>query len=466
MALWGTTHIKQTNARGDVFYSYGSLASPSPIIYNESALDPCSPPNKSDNNDTGNVSNGEDEDLSGQFAGINLGDANVATREHRPRRRTEQTRGATRTNLNTQWEIDNLPIQGTPWATPNEEPIEGTGERVPDAGGLSDEHVALIALERAYQDLQLPIMDDGDGETQHNMVQVAVHFIFRALPCLDHIRKDMATFAHVYDAHALAEQFYIEYGVAIWGFGAGGGGNVDDQRMVRLETFFNALRAQDSTRSEAEEIEDKPLKQLVHLRRVTADASRALPSGVQPDASLAELYSALEIQTADNWVNNEFQRAVAQMMFQALSRVRDTVDSFPCSRPSGVLLEGVIERIMGRYARCLWPNSNARPNDVMLILHQYILVLLRTKMTRGEVGEDAIQRLDGFLGLEDGDAEEERSHVQDENREHGDLECTLAHMAEYESCSHSFQSAADLAAHLVKVHDWDQHLADEIAYDR
>lgn len=73
--------------------------------------------------------------------------------------------------------------------------------------------------------------------------------------------------------------------------------------------------------------------------------------------------------------------------------------------------------------------------------------------------------LDSFLGVDDADAEEESSGVHDEPEGHDGLECTLAHLAEHESCEETFGSAADLALHFVIVHDWDEDLADEVACD-
>ena len=237
--------------------------------------------------------------------------------------------------------------------------------------------------------------------------------------------------------------------------------------MTRLETFFAALRAQDTTRKEVEAFGDSALRQLVHRRRVAVYSSRVLPSGIKPNATLDELYCALEVQVADVWVNNEFPRAVAQMAFQALSHVREDIRSFPCARPSGVLIEGVLERIMGRYARSLWPNSTARPSDVVPILHQYILAMLRSNITREEVANIAIQALDGFLGLKDGDAEEARNHVQEDPREPAGLECTLRpeddNKVDNKSCLRRFASCMDLASHLVEIHDFEQHQADGIA---
>jgi len=64
--------------------------------------------------------------------------------------------------------------------------------------------------------LQLPFNEVNGGENQQCLVQLAVYFIFRTLPCLNHIREDMPFFGHIYDDRALAEQFYVDNGVAIW----------------------------------------------------------------------------------------------------------------------------------------------------------------------------------------------------------------------------------------------------------
>ena len=124
MALWGQTYIKQKNARGDVFYSYGSLASPSAGTNDKQVSESRSRFDGTDNNHSSNADRGEDAGLPEQLAEISLGDTNVVTREHQTRRRTEQNGGTTRAHQNTQWEID----KGTLWPL-NEEPAEATSER-------------------------------------------------------------------------------------------------------------------------------------------------------------------------------------------------------------------------------------------------------------------------------------------------------------------------------------------------
>lgn len=361
---------------------------------------------------------------------------------------------------NLQWETDNLPSEAT--RSPlGEEPA---GENIPYEGGLSDELTALIALERAYNALELPIEDVIGGETKNYMVQVAVQFIFRTLPWLNYIRGDLETLGGLCDESDLAEKFYIQYGVAIWGFGSGGSRELRDQRLASLNTFFAALRAQETTRDDAEALRDRPLEQLVQLRRPAAAASRRGQN--QLFGSLPKLYAALEIQTADSWVNGAFPRAVAEMLLQALARVRDpVVTSLPCTLPSGSLIETVIDRIMGRYAHKLWPDNTARPEDVTAILHRYILALMKSNMTSKDIGENAVQMLDSFLGVEDADVEEESSCVYEEESGHDGVECTLAHLAEHESCEQMFGSAEKLSTHLVEVNGWYEEVADEIAYD-
>ncbi|GAB7332548.1 hypothetical protein MBLNU13_g04331t1 [Cladosporium sp. NU13] len=485
MAHPGQPCIKKTNRRGDVFFDYGGTP-------DQLTLELCFPSDDSDDNEHGGVSLGQDDGLSGQFAGLRFSNADEGTRDLRPRRHSEQNNSTRRTTRNLQWEIDNLPIDGTrprreqisstfrrssdrQWETDNlpteatRSPLneEPTSESIPYEGGLSDELTALVALERAYNALGLPIEDDIGGETKNYMVQLAVQFIFRTLPWLNYIRGDLETLGHLYDESDLAEKFYIKYGVAIWGFSGGGSRELHDQRLTRLDTFFAALRTQETTRDDAEALGDRPLEQLVQLRRAAAAASRPVPKETHIFSSLPILYAALEIQTADNWVNSTFPRAVAEMLLQALSRVRDpTVTSFPCSLPSGLLVEGVIDRIMGRYARKLWPDNTARPDAVTFILHKYILVLMKSNMTSKDIGESAVQMLDSFLGVEDADVEEESGHAHEEPDGHVGLECTLAHLAEHESCEHTFGSAEELSAHLVYVHEWDEELANEVAYDQ
>lgn len=481
MAPYGQRYTRKTNKRGDVFFDYGG--DPKQLT-----AELCFPFDDSDDNEHDGVHIDKDEGLSGQFAGLRFSDADAGAHVPPPHHPSEQHNSTRRTVTNLQWEIDNLPIDGTrprkeyisstyqrssnpEWETNNlpseatrspsdEEPADGS---MPYDGGLSDEHAALIALERAYNALELPIEDDTGGETKNYMVQVAVQFIFRTLPSLNYIRGDLETLGGLYDESDLAEKFYIQYGVAIWGFGGRGSRELHDQRLAHLDTFFAALRTQETTRDDAEALGDRPLEQLVQLRRAAAAASR--PEQTPLFSSLPKLYAALEIQTADNWVNSTFPRAVAEMLLQALSRVREpAVTSFPCALPSGLLIEGVIDRIMGRYADKLWPNDAARPGNVTVILHRYILVLMKSNMTSEDIGNNAVQMLDSFLGVEDADLEEESSHAHEEPNGHGGLECTLAQLAEHESCERMFKSAAELSMRLVEVHGWDEDLADEIAY--
>lgn len=483
MAHPGQPYIKKTNKRGDVFFDYGGTP-------DQLTADLCFPSDDSDDNKHGSVSLDRDDGLSGQFAGLRFSNGDDATRDRRPRRHSEQNNSTSRTARNVQWEIDNLPIDGTrprrehisrtfrrgsnlQWETDNlpteatRSPAdeEQTDESIPYDGGLSDEHTALIALERAYNALGLPIEDDIGGENKNYMVQLAVQFIFRSLPWLNYIRGDLETLGDLYDESSLAVKFYSKYGVAVWGFGSGGSRELHDQRLTCLCTFFAALRTQDTTRDDAEVLGDRPLEQLVQLRRAAAAASRTGPERPYLFSSPAKLYAALEIQTADNWVNNAFPRAVAEMLIQALSRVRDpVVTSFPCSLPSSLLVESVIDRIMVRYAEKLWPDNTARPDDVTVILHRYILALMKSNMTSGDIGENAVQMLDSFLGVEVADVEEESSCVYEEENGHDGVECTLVQTDAHESCKHTFASAAELSAHLVEVHEFDEDQADEIAY--
>ena len=476
-----------------MFYDYSR---PSTVIPDQQTAELCFPFGDSDNDNLNGADGGHDEDLSGQLAGPRSGDAGAGTRTHHAHHYGEQNSSTTRTSLNRQWETDNLPIEGAgsrahraryhsgqhsstartssnhQWETDNQ-PMEGTDgpldeeateERIPHRGGLSDELSALVALENAYKALEMPIMDDVDGEDQHCMIQLAVHFIFETLPWLNHIREDLEELGDLYNEITLAEQFYNEYRVALWGPGGGDGGEIDSQRLTRLETFFVALRTQDSTRSEALEFGDQSLRQVVHLRRTTAAASGVVPSGTDPDASLSELYSSLELQNRDIWIDATFPRAVAEMIVHALSHIRDPVDTFPCSRPSDALIDCTVERVMDRWARKLWPKSNARPNDVAVTLYQYILVLVKIEMTGTEFN-GAVRLLDGFLKLEDGDAEEKSNHAQDEPRDPPSFECPLVLSAEFESCSQRFASAADVVAHLVAVHEWEQEIAEDVVYD-
>jgi hypothetical protein len=478
MANVRQSYIKKISKRGDFFFDYGSTP-------DQLTAELCFPSDDSDNNEPGGIGDGQDEGLSRQFAGLSFRDADAGTRGHRPRRHSEENNSTVRTVPNLQWQIDNLPIDSTrppkqrisitfrrssdfQWETDNL-PSEAThwpsdeepaGESTPHEGGLSDEHIALIALGRAYNGLQLPMPDDVGGESKNYMVQLAVQFIFLTLPCLNYIRGDLETLPRdLYDVHALAEQFYVEYRVAIWGPGGGDGGDLDNQRLTHLEAFFNALRTQETVRDEAETLGDEPLEQLVHLQRAAAATSRVVPSGTHSVVSLSELYAALEIQTADNWVNNAFPRAVAEITLEALCRVRDpVVTSFPCSLPSGILIEGVIDRIMGRYGNKLWPNDTARPENVMMILHQYILALMKSNMASKDIGK-GVEMLDTFLGVENGETKQTGSHVDDEPSDHDSFACTV------EDCSETFSSKADLSTHLDQVHNWGQEVADDFVYN-
>jgi hypothetical protein len=153
------------------------------------------------------------------------------------------------------------------------------------------------------------------------------------------------------------------------------------------------------------------------------------------------------------------------MVLEAISRVREpAVTSLPCPRPSFLLVEGVIDRILGRYGHKLWPIATARPENVIAILQQYILVLMQTNMTSDDIGDDAVGRLDSFLGLPARQAEENGSHVHNEPEDDdASLECPLVQLAEHKSCSRTFRSVADLLAHLIKVHGWNEELAEDVA---
>lgn len=319
MAHPGQPYIERRNERGDVFLDYGCTP-------DQLTAELCFASGDSDDTEHDDIDDGRGEGLSGQFAGLGLGDANTGTREPRIRRHSDQNDSTIRTGRNLQWEMDNLPIDSTrrrrvhignifrpssgiqsetenlpseetDWPS-NEQPAD---ESTPNQGRLPNEHYALVDFQRAYKLLELPIVDDVDGENQRQMVQLAVNFIFRTLPWLNHIREDLKQLGDLYDAHSLAEQFYVEYGAAIWGLGAVGDRERDDERLARLESFFNALRTQDSTRdeAEAEAIGENPLEQLMHLRRTAVAATRVIPRGTRADGSLSALYAALEIQSAD-----------------------------------------------------------------------------------------------------------------------------------------------------------------------
>jgi hypothetical protein len=153
------------------------------------------------------------------------------------------------------------------------------------------------------------------------------------------------------------------------------------------------------------------------------------------------------------------------MLFRALSRVREDVRSFPCARPSDLLIEDVIERVLDRYDGKLWPSSGARPENVDSTLHQYILALMKTNVTSTEVAS-GMQMLDALLQVEGEDTEDEDDRAHAKPRKHAVFECTLVHRAEFESCLQKFVSTADVAAHLVDVHGWDQDTADLVVNDR
>lgn len=469
MAFWGGTYTRQVNERGDTFYTY-----------NGSPAGTRSEDNSDDDNNHGEGDGDIDEDLADQFADFNLGDAGDEGHGDRTRHHGVHGSNTTRVSSTSQWDLDNRPIPGA-YPTYEDSTSQGTASSQLSHG--------LITLEDAVRALELPILHAPEGHVHFLVVQAAVQFIFNNLPFLDDFRADMPELGDLYEERAveLATQFFADYGVALWGHSAGGD-EVKRERLARLEILFFVLREHYAIRSEVEGDEVETLRKLVNLRRggahdaipyhtghdktvkpkkpVNVSKTTVAAQGLRfdPNARLPELYFALEIQNPDSWINGAFPRAVAQMAFDALYRVRDDVDRFPCARPSDATVERIVQRIMVRYSRKLWPNSFTQPDEARKILHYYILALLKTNMARTEVSEKDLRILDGILGLDDGDAEEEKNREPDPPKDVG-IYCTLKRDdvgAIDESCHTFFASRKDLSLHLVEIHEFDEVVADDI----
>ena len=77
--------------------------------------------------------------------------------------------------------------------------------------------------------------------------------------------------------------------------------------------------------------------------------------------------------------------------------------------------------------------------------------------------QKGVEKLDSFLGVDDGGTKQKSSHAHETSNDHDGLECTLAHRAEHESCSQKFGSALEFAEHLVEVHKWDEEQSYDVA---
>ena len=183
-------------------------------------------------------------------------------------------------------------------------------------------------------------------------------------------------------------------------------------------------------------------------------------------STMEDLFAALDIQGADAWVTTSLLHAIGRMAFDALDQHRESAaEFFPWSRPSDAFVSSIVHRIANRYTLKFWPEEYLKPDNAEALLQHFVRKLLATRFARSEVAVDAVQRLDGFLGLEDGDAEEARQREASPEVESTGLECTLSHLRTDESCSLKFVSAIELAAHLTEVHDFDEELAKDVASD-
>jgi hypothetical protein len=447
---------RHVNESGHVFY----VPTVSPT---ETPDDP--PPSPSiSSHDTEEHRNGDnlEGDLHGLAAKLNLGNADASVPPGCSTRIPPQpARGAASNNSFSQWDVDNMPIQATPLQV-----IQDPGHDMP----TQDAPISYeVSLDEAFGALELPVSNDNDGVAKLFVVQAALQFVFRNEGYRHNMLHNMPDLGDVYDERvpALASDFYHEYGLAIWGPGAGKAAELDSQRLTALQKFFALVSQQDATREETGDDPEGAVQHLSRLRRDTVPTAHDETSAVNPNASLAELYSALEIQISDTWVERLFRNAVAQMTFDALRRVYDSVYSFPRSRPSRVLINATVTRITNRYTSKLWPNSIAIPQDAAAILHHYIVALLKTPLNSEELGSNALQILDGLLELDDGDAEEasHRERVSPDEDAAGGFACTLSHLAEYASCLEFFATGSDLIDHLVGLHEMDQETADDIVRD-
>jgi hypothetical protein len=445
---------RHVNEAGHVFYV--------PTVSPPDATDDTPPSLTSSSSDAGDNhdSDNPEEDLDGQFAKLDLSNADAKVPGCSIRIPPQPARDPASNSSFSPWEVDNMPIQDNPL------------EVVQDPGHDAPPHVAPtsteVTLDQAFEALELPVSEDSDGVAKLLVAQAALQFIFHSEGYLSDFREDMPDLGDIYDERlpTLASDFYHEYGLAIWGSGAGKADELDLKRLTALQKFFALMSEQDATRKETGDDPEEDVRKLSRLRRATNPVAHDETGEINPNASLAELYTALEFQTSDSWVERLFRDAVAQMTFDALRRVHGTVNSFPHPRPSRVLIGTIITRIMNRYGSKLWPNSIALPEDAAAILHHYIVALLKEPLNSEALGSYALKIFDGLLEIDDGNAEEESHRVRVSSLdEDAGFECTLAHLAENESCLQIFATGSDLATHLVDVHEMDQETADDIVRD-
>lgn len=437
-----------------------------------------------------------DDSIVGRLADLDVGTRPVGSTKHRTRRGNDRVDDSEPSSPISQWHKDNIPVEEKYWPewqlsgnwrstlrgparkllsslhgnlasedAVNEDPFNSEDA---NEGYFSNEHNALAALETAFESLELPIAIDTEGLSFAHMAQLGIHFIFNTLSWLNDFHADLPESGDLYQEEALAVQFYFEYGRALWGADVGQSqSEADLTRIQRLESFFFALRTQNAVRSNFGGDGNESLRQLVTFRQATMASVNTATGEVDPDASLDDLFAALDIRGADTWVTTEFRLAVAQMAFEALDRRCNTPSDYLLwTRPSDAFVGSIARRVTSRYALKLWPEDYFKPTRWEEILHHYIVKLLATGMPRTEVGGNAVQRLDAFLGLTDKDVEEAEQH--DEDPSHGDagLPCTLSHLADADnSCSQMFKSAIELAAHLTEMHEFDEEAAKEIADD-
>ena len=345
-------------------------------------------------------------------------------------------------------------------------------------------------LANAHRDLHLTRV--GVGRAQ-DFIDLAAALAFEYYTALINDNADLQSFGDVYDPRELAGNFLTSFRIALWE------GIADDEimyanRIASLDRFFLALWNRNYMRSDvgasreilvrlvgedALEIPPGYLSETTPNERRDSTGDTNAAEGTDFAASnpiLSPLFLRLDIsesedQPRDSYLRNAFQHAVAHIAFEVVNaRRRDRLASFGAhiGQIAPNFITRITRRVRERYGARLWPqfaSRSALPDYVIAALREYILALMRIPAGRAQNDQSALRVLDNILGLNQEGLQAGIAVVSDDGDEVDDgLECVLKGLDDaHESCLTSFATAADLANHLVVVHDTDpQSVRDDV----
>jgi hypothetical protein len=339
---------------------------------------------------------------------------------------------------------------------------------------------AETELIRAHRELWLTEVHEGRVV---DFVDFAAAWAFERYVPLDNESADLQGLGDLYGAEELAGEFYTSFRIALWD-GVNDTDDVYDARMGCLRRFFSALQAKNYPRNRVGASRDC-LVRLVGLEMVNfiehpeghfTDVDPNETTGSNPILSV--LFANLDISQdlpRDRPMLDGFQHAVTNIAFQTINASRRGNESShalfgPDAHVSPDNITRIIGGVLDRYATKLWPQVvgvSSLPYWLPKALEAYILALIKVPaMKAPRDGEDTLRVFDNILGLNQGDLEEGLPNLDTEKGDEGEddgLECVLKELGADESCSKSFATVADLASHLVEVHDMDpQGVRDDV----